>query len=206
MYFLFLARQFTVFRTNMATRFVLSITTAIVVVRGAALDCSSVATPHLDLYGARIESLTVSPVRNYSLYTPQNGASPSFCTLWTGLDFCNVTVAYTHPCRGDSVNIKIWLPLHNWDVPFQDVGGGGCVIGTEVGFAPAVGIGYAVAVSDGGHGSDSDAAADPSHWTMVSPGNVNLGLLRSFASTGLHDLAVVGKTVTESFYGTAPKY
>ncbi|KAK4498403.1 hypothetical protein PRZ48_011061 [Zasmidium cellare] len=190
----------------MAMRLFFTMITAIAGINAASLNCSTTAIPTPSLFGAEIKSLTAAPARNFSIFAPQAGASPSFNTNFTGLDFCNVTVTYTHPGRNDTIKITVWLPLQNWNGRFQGAGGGGWVMGNEASLAPAVAKGYAVAASDGGHSDVSDAAAAASHWALISPGNVNLGLLQDFASTGLRDLAIVGKAVTESFYGTKPKY
>ena len=50
------------------------------------------------------------------------------------------------------------------------------------------------------------AAVNASGWALTSPGNVNWALLQDFAARGLDDMAHIGKAVTQSFYGKAPKY
>lgn len=47
------------------------------------------------------------------------------------IDFCNVTLTYTHPGLGDSVNVYVWLPLENWNGNFFGQGGGGWAAGAE---------------------------------------------------------------------------
>lgn len=190
----------------MAFRLFSSILMGIVITEGATLNCSSTAIPFPILFGAEVQSLTAVLVRNFSIFTPRNGASPPFDTRWNDLDFCNITVTYTHPGRDDTINVKVWLPSTSWNGRFQGTGGGAFIMGGEVGLAPAVALGYAAAASDGGHSDASDAAASASHWALTSPGNVNLGLLEDFASRGLYDLAVIGKAVTENYYGKTPEY
>lgn len=62
---------------------------------------------------------------------------------------------------------------------------------------------YAAARTDGGHVDD---VYNSSTWALLPDGSVNLGLLTNFASRSLHDMAIVGKAVTESFYGQKPVY
>ncbi|KXH27416.1 tannase and feruloyl esterase [Colletotrichum salicis] len=41
---------------------------------------------------------------------------------------------------------------------------------------------------------------------FTSPGNVNWPLFLDFSHVALHDMAVIGKALTQSFSGTPPKY
>lgn len=120
----------------------------------------------------------------------------------TGLDFCNVSLYYTHPGYDDYVNVQVWLPLKTWNGRFQGTGGGGFVVGlSPTAMAGAVAEGYAVASSDGGH-----TTAVNKDWVLKSPGNINWPNVLNFGSVALYDLTVIGKAVTTSFYGCAPKH
>ncbi|KIW94148.1 uncharacterized protein Z519_05464 [Cladophialophora bantiana CBS 173.52] len=152
------------------------------------------------------------------------------------LFFCNVTVTYTHPGQDDSINVNLWLPLSVSDELYTDANGNRpdhCSV-TNSGTSPfwngillshggggfstclpgfvshsALSQGYAISRTDGGHPGQSLTTPDQpktESWAMVSPGNVNLYLLQDFASTCLHDMAVISKSIVASFYGTAPKY
>ena len=44
-------------------------------------------------------------------------------------------------------------------------------------------------------------AASPALWALGPDGKIDYDLLENFASRSVHDLAVVGKALTESFYG-----
>lgn len=70
----------------------------------------------------------------------------------------------------------------------------------------AVNDGYSAATTDGGHAGGSADEASPAHWALLSPGNLNLPLLNDFASVALSDLAIIGKAITESYYGKKPDY
>lgn len=80
--------------------------------------------------------------------------------------------------------------------------------GGEGGLAPAVGLGYAAAMTDAGHllvGAGLEAAADAS-WVLHEPGVVNLPLLYDFAYVALDDMTKVAKRVVEDFYGRKAEY
>jgi hypothetical protein len=139
-------------------------------------------------------ALSVSERQNYS-YAPLN---------ITGLNFCNVNITYTHPGYNDTIHVQVWLPLKGWNQRFQGTGGSGFVTGVfDQALAPAVAQGYSAVSTDGGHELNVTSAAA---WALVSPGNVDWNLLQDFASTALNDMTVLGKAVTKSYYGTAPKY
>ncbi|KAL5355545.1 Tannase/feruloyl esterase [Aspergillus floccosus] len=117
---------------------------------------------------------------------------------------CEVNVTLTHPGEEDKVLVQVWLPQTGWNGRFQATGGGGYATGQNRTYLePAVIRGYAAAQTDGGHVEDS---LSPASWALNDRGQVDLTLLLNFASRSLHDMAVVGKAVTRSFYGTAPRY
>lgn len=86
---------------------------------------------------------------------------------------------------------------------FLGVGGGGYVAGSWSSLAPAVERGYAAVSTDAGH--DQNDTGDATSWALFT-GGVNKNLLLDFASRSVHDMTVLGKAVTTSFYGTAPKF
>ncbi|KAF1927012.1 tannase and feruloyl esterase [Didymella exigua CBS 183.55] len=115
----------------------------------------------------------------------------------TSIDFCNVTLTYTHP--GQSDLIKVWLGLPNaWNGRFQGVGGGGWVTGFPSEMVSAISQGYAAVSTDGGHDGFGEIADS---WALNSPGNVDLYALQNFASVALNDMTVLGKQLTEAYYG-----
>jgi hypothetical protein len=198
------------FRSHFSSFFTIIYTLALpswcAAVPASKLDCSSSSIAIPDLAGARIATLTAAPVQNFTINVPQNGAGPYFNTNYTGLDFCNVTITYSYLDSGSDFSIRttVWLPTRNWNGRFQGTGGSGFLSGLGVlGLAPAVASGYAAAETDGGH---SEIDSDPTSWALNRQGRVDLRRLVAFASTSLHDLAVLGKAVTTSFYGIAPKY
>ncbi|KAF5529685.1 feruloyl esterase b precursor [Fusarium mexicanum] len=174
-------------------------------VTGAVLkspDCSPHSLRIPSPFGTKIQSITASPVNNYSIFVPQNGANPTASTNFTDLSFCNVTVTYTHPGQKGKVHVRVWLPFE-WNGRFQVSGGGGWAAGLgAMSLAPGVALKYATATTDAGH-SETDLVE---FWALDSPGNVNLNALQDFAATALGDMAAIGKAVTKRFYNKSAKY
>ncbi|KIW81870.1 hypothetical protein Z517_04896 [Fonsecaea pedrosoi CBS 271.37] len=202
--------------------------------------CLSSSLPKPTLFGGEILKVTSSLVSNYTAqyWQPPNffNADPPFYGEDTNLDFCNVTVTYTHPGQNDTINVHIWLPLsvsdevytssrdtrphyHGessngtspvWNGRLLSQGGGGfsmCLPGFIS--HSALSQGYAISRTDGGHAPqllEPPEPPDTETWAMLSEGNVNLYLFRDFASVCLHDMATISKSIVTSFYGLAPKY
>lgn len=115
--------------------------------------------------------------------------------------------SYTHPGWNDRINVEIWLPLDNWNGRFQGVGGGGYRTGSgPPSLVVPINDGYSAAYTDGGHSIESANAASPANWALLSPGNLNYPLLQDFAAVALADMALLGKAITESYYGQKPDY
>lgn len=148
--------------------------------------CTAGALPTPSVYGASILSL--------------DAVESNFQS--TTITFCNVTLTYTHPGQNDL--IKVWLGLPSmWNGRFQGVGGGGWTTGFPSSMVPAISQGYAAASTDGGHDgvgqTPQRALADS--WALNSPGNIDLYALQNFASVALNDMTVLGKQLTEAYYG-----
>ena len=113
---------------------------------------------------------------------------------------CEINVTLTHAGASDTVLVQTWLPLDDWNGRFVALGGGGWVAGVGAeGLAVPVSQGYVAASTDAGlPGGD---AASPALWALGPDGKINYDLLENFASRSVHDLAVVGKALIESFYG-----
>jgi hypothetical protein len=152
-----------------------------------ALACNASAIPYPSVFGADIISLSANIVQNFSqdVYYQLYYNHPSATVR--DVDFCNITVTYTHPGHNDTINVETWFPLNTWNGRLQALGGGGWVAGrfvlTDVGMAGAVGEGYVATTTDAGVGS----SLIPDPWALTSPGNVNLYALQDFASVALND-------------------
>jgi len=173
------------------------------------LSCSAQAIPHPNLFGAEFLSLEASLVQNYSRYVHEALYFNHGSINATNLSFCNVTLTHTHPGQQDKIVTQIWLPTSNWNERMQALGGGGWSAGmfplSYIGMAGAVAEGYAAVTTDGGLGVEASGMDTP-EWALLSPGNVDLYSLQNLASVSLNDAAIIGKSITQGFYGRAPKY
>ena len=113
---------------------------------------------------------------------------------------CRVSATVTHPPAGDSVKIWVWLPTKDWNGRFRGAGGGGFSGGGERGLGGPLSLGFATAATDTGHegGSGSFALGDD--------GRPEWMLIRDNAYLGIHEMTVVGKALTEEYYGAPPRY
>lgn len=140
------------------------------------------STPTLP--GAEILTLEAALVTDYAVNaTAQDRFTQP--AVEADVDFCNVTVSYTHPGQNDNIIVEAWLPLDNWNERLQAVGGGGYVAGrTGLSYRNmngAIADGYATVTTDAG------LVGDVSEWALVSPGNVNLYNVQNYASVSLND-------------------
>lgn len=164
--------------------------------------CNGSFLNNLDVFGAKILEVQANPVHNFAATSAEIEGTRVNGT-WNDLNFCNVTVTYTHPGRHDEINVFVLLPFDNWNGRFLGTGGGGWRTGRPWDqIAPNTADGWASASTDGGH-SQYDSSAES--WILDSNGNVNLTGLQNFASVALNDLAITGKQITANFYQTKPK-
>ncbi|KAJ5964068.1 uncharacterized protein N7479_003944 [Penicillium vulpinum] len=169
-----------------------------------ASRCLPSNLPNPDVAGALILSVQAEEVHNYSAVSLGPGSNEG--RRYT-INFCNVTVTYTHPGWNDTINTQIWLPLEDWNGKFQALGGGGYSAGfgsTYLTFAVAQG--FASASTDGGHAVGDQAIPTDLSWFLTSKNNVDWFLLEDYASKATNDLGVIGKEITKSYYHQAPKY
>lgn len=159
----------------------------------AAWNCTSAAFPYPDVFGGKILSLSAH------LYISYDGIY--------GLDICEVNVTLTHPGTNDTVHNTVWLPDKTWNGRFQGTGGGGYAAGSgPAALLPAVMANYSAATTDAGHSvAAANAVSDATSWALTSAGNVNQYLLLDFASRSIHDMTIIGKAITASFYGYPAK-
>ncbi|MFD7308664.1 tannase/feruloyl esterase family alpha/beta hydrolase [Promicromonospora sp. NPDC059942] len=157
--------------------------------------------------GARVESVTAQAFPAGTVTFPE--ATPPLQTPAPIPDVparCDITVTLTHGRAGDHETVKVSLPQDraDWSGRFQATGGSAYLAG-DLGatLVAAVKNGYAAAATDAGIG---ESPADVSGWALTSDGRVNTPLLENFASRSVHDLAVVGKSVTKQYYGTKATY
>lgn len=161
--------------------------------------CIGIPKPHVP--GATVLSVTSVLLKNHTV----NRSLPTLTTDVHGLDVCEVNVTISHTGSNDSVRVQSWLPLNDWNGRFVAVGGGAWLAGQgAIDLAGPVMNGYASASTDAGL-----TAADPlspAGWALDGQGKVDTNLLQNFASRSAHDMAIIGKAVVTSFYGTEAKY
>src|SRR5580765_5786423 len=113
---------------------------------------------------------------------------------------CRVTATVTHPPAGDRVKIFISLPVTNWNGRFRGNGGGGFSGGSAGSLRGPVTQGYAAGATDTGHEGGSGSFA------LDANGRLNWQAIQDNAYLGIHEMTVVGKALTQAFYGKAPRY
>ncbi|MBI2949611.1 MAG: tannase/feruloyl esterase family alpha/beta hydrolase [Verrucomicrobia bacterium] len=113
---------------------------------------------------------------------------------------CRVTATVTHPPSGDRVKVWIGLPVKNWNGRFRGNGGGGFSGGGAGSLRNPVAQGFAAGATDTGHEGGSGSFALDAH------GHFNWQAIVDNAYLGIHDMTVVGKALTQAFYGKAPRY
>ena len=176
-------------------------------IRGASPSCQPSTFTPPEIPGTKILNLQATPVQNYASWPPAPG---SLNIAEQPIDFCNVTLTYTHPGWNDKVHVYVWLPLDEtaWNGRFLATGGGGWAAGFEGGLAPAVALGYASAMTDAGHATvgKGPEAAVWDGWLLHEPGVLDLPLLYDFAYVAVDDMTRMAKGVVGSFYGRQAEY
>ncbi|KAH8657771.1 Tannase/feruloyl esterase [Xylariales sp. PMI_506] len=171
-----------------------------------ASSCVASAIPIPTVFGAEILDVAATLVLNYSGSVSDQYYYNHPSTTFSSIDFCNITVTYTHPGENDTIYVESWLPMNTWNGRLQAVGGGGYVAGrfflSYTAMAGALADGYATTTTDGGVGS----AMTPDSWALASDGNVDLYTLQDFSSVSLNDQAIIAKALITSFYGQGPAY
>ncbi|KAI1764245.1 tannase and feruloyl esterase [Hypoxylon sp. FL1150] len=119
-----------------------------------------------------------------------NGAAGS-------VDVCDVEVYLTHGDAGDAVRFAIYLPLKGWNGRWQGTGGGGFAAGGfDFELVPAAFSGYSAGATDAG----VNLAGDPDVWYNSTQ------LVENFVHLSLHEMTILGKDLSEKFYGRKPDY
>ncbi|PSN64164.1 tannase and feruloyl esterase [Corynespora cassiicola Philippines] len=168
--------------------------------------CNASNIPDPIVFGAKILALTATPVQNFTREVSDQLFYNHPSISLRGIDYCNVTVTYTHEGQNDSISVETWLPLKTWNGRLQAVGGGGFIAGrfplSYTAMAGALGEGYVSSTTDAGLGG----SYVPDPWALNSPGNVDLYALQNLASVSLNDQSVIAKDVIKSFYGRPAEY
>lgn len=165
--------------------------------------CNASAIPFPELPSLQFLDIQATPVTNFSLST-------TLIQVWTktefaGVNFCNITIQYTHPGQHDNVTVIMQLPdASAWNGRLAAAGGSRwSAMQGELATIPAVDAGFAVVETTAGVTTDTMAAAA---WALSSPGNLDIQRLNTFASVAYHDAAMIGKDIVASYYGQSPSY
>ncbi|KAF5245920.1 hypothetical protein FAUST_1507 [Fusarium austroamericanum] len=162
------------------------------------LKCLDIPAPHVP--GAIVKSISSRVYHDRSV----TAAPPNLLQDVHSLNICEVNVTLSHEGENDVVHVQTWLPLEGWNSRFLAVGGGAWAAGLGTpDLALPASQGYAVSSTDAGL---TGTPLDPSPWALKPDGTVNTGLLANFASRSVHDMAVVGKVVAQSFYHKPAKH
>jgi len=121
-----------------------------------------------------------------------------------GLTWCRVTAELTST-PGVKNTIWLGLPEATWNGRFLGMGGAGFMSGNPVYLPAPVRAGFVAASSNAGRPIDIGEALS-ANFVRTADGEINWPAVRSFASLGLHEMTLVGKAVSSSFYGASPRY
>ncbi|KAM6519210.1 hypothetical protein FALCPG4_012857 [Fusarium falciforme] len=157
-----------------------------------------------EILGTKHVLTTASKVEGYTGFPKVKPESSEIDSK--GVNFCNVTVSYSHPGDQDLVHAHVWLPLSGYNNRLVGIGGGGWIAG-EIGedvMSALTYKGYATAATDAGYTHDPLSTADA--WLMPNPGNVNQTLLTNFANRAVHEVAIIGKHIAQGYYGKFPAF
>ena len=152
--------------------------------------------------GARVETVTTAANAGGTVTVPDQPPLIAGGTVTGVPAWCDVVVTLTHPGAGDHVTVKVSLPSdpEKWTGRLQATGGSAYLAGNLHGveLIRALANGYVATTTDAGVTQDPSNAT----WGLKADGTVDRGLLKDFASRSVHDVTVVAKTVTRTFYGT----
>ncbi|KAI8627224.1 tannase and feruloyl esterase [Xylariaceae sp. FL1651] len=151
--------------------------------------CSSLTATAPD--GASLINATATERYNVTFDGPTyNGVAGS-------VNICDVEVYLTHGDAGDAVRFAIYLPLDGWNGRWQGVGGGGFAAGGfDFELVPAVTSGYSAGSTDAGVNLEGNTDV----WYNSTQ------LVENFVHLSFHEMTLIGKDLSEKFYGKKPEY
>jgi hypothetical protein len=152
----------------------------------AAADCAALAKLALPT-----TTITVADEVTTGTFQPPAGKPladlPAFCRA----------AGVIKPSSDSDIRVEVWLPVNGWNSKFVGVGNGGFAGAIAYGgLASAVRNGYAVAATDTGH----QAGGTDAGWALGHPEKVI-----DYGYRAIHETAVVGKALAETYYGAKPK-
>ncbi|TLD07073.1 hypothetical protein PgNI_11052 [Pyricularia grisea] len=170
--------------------------------------CSPSSFTSLSLVGAEILNVAATPVSEIRTVIYATIRKPA---IQIQLDYCNVTVSYTHNGYDDLINVETWLPAPDaWNERIWATGGGGFRAGRDVQgnynttMSIALNDGYATTSTDSG--TERGAAPSLGDWGLLTPGNLDVVRFSNFAGRSLEEQALLGRQVVGAYYGRAHKF
>lgn len=149
-----------------------------------------------------VQDFTYPPIKDITGETPPGlqGGIPK-------LDFCNVSVALTHPGENDTELISVWLPPHKkWNRRYTATGGGGIAAGYDFNMVGPLAAGFATSSSDAGLSLNHTVDPQTGTWALNKDGSPNEALFVNFGWRSIHDMSVVSKDLIKQYYGAGPQY
>ncbi|KAH9211422.1 putative feruloyl esterase [Leptodontidium sp. 2 PMI_412] len=131
---------------------------------------------------------------NISLSQDYNLASCGYVSQVISVDLCRVAMEVKTSNRS-AISLEAWLPGQDWTGRFLSTGNGGlggCIQYDDMAYAS--GLGFATVGANNGHNGTRGIAF----------GN-NTEVVHDFADRSMHTGVVIGKQVTEKYYGSAHK-
>lgn len=129
--------------------------------------------------------------------TAGGGMMSSTTTSGETYNYCNVTVTYTHPGKGDTVVLKYALPdPSDFKKRFYVAGGGGFSLSSTA----TGGLEYGAAGGATSAGYDALNGVSYDSVNLYGNGSINWDATYMFAYQGLGEMTQVGKYLTKGFY------
>lgn len=149
-----------------------------------------------------VQNFTYPPIQDLTGETPPGleGNVPK-------LNFCNVSVALTHPGENDTEFISVWLPPHQgWNRRYTATGGGGIAAGYDFNMVAPLAAGFATSSSEAGLSLNHTVDPQTGSWALNEDGSPNEALFVNFGWRSIHDMSVASKDLIKQFYGIDPQY
>ncbi|RAO71926.1 uncharacterized protein BHQ10_007938 [Talaromyces amestolkiae] len=147
-----------------------------------------------------IQGITLDPASITANLVSNSSIASSNMYPAAVIDYCNVTLAYSHNGRDDQVLVEYWFPSpEKFKNRYLSTGGGGYAINSGTQSLPGgVMYGAVSGLTDGGFGG-FDVQADAA--MLLANGTLDYETLYMFAYKAHWELSKIGKQWTKNFYG-----
>ncbi|KAL3431262.1 tannase and feruloyl esterase [Aspergillus tetrazonus] len=142
-------------------------------------------------------TISRSYIQANPVYNLSTAGSAIFPT--TTIDYCNVTLAYSHNGRGDNVQVRFWLPRPDlFEKRYLSTGGADYYINQGVQQLPGgVMYGAVSGSTDGGFGSFETGVDEV---LLLANGTLDQHNVYMFGYQAHHELSTIGKSFARSFF------